>query len=701
MILLTCLISLPGLTWYGEGLKDNNEIETWLPGESAVRKDYEEFCRTFGADESILIGFRTPFPATEQLNALSGRLRGLKGVSSCWTRSQVVQLMTDNEVDVTTANERIVHLLTSPNGDFETLLVILDKGESATRKQLLADLRGQLEYCQIQNAIIAGAPVVASQLDELGSRENTKGLFILTLAVCGLLLHFNIGCWRASLGLMGTNVLSIQVTLTLMRLLGMEMNFILASLPVMVMVFTTGASIHFIGQYNSNHLHANGLARAMSAVLWPSLFAAITTIIGLLSLAVSEIGPIRAFGKAGALGTVVSFFVGVGLTPAVIVVAGFVPAKNFRALAWLERFAVSILNHPYRAVVPILMCTTFCAVGMTRIRTLIDPLEFLPANDQVLKDTTIIKDNITSPTSIEAMIDFSGTDGSFVTRLKTVKKIEHSFMQHSNVCHTLSLADFFPVELNEQNLTVSKLLASSGSEASSSLIADGTRLWRISIRLHEDSPGSLKETLVQLQGDQYDAKVRFTGLGPLLEQAQSDIFEGFWQSFASAFLLITVVMMMALRSFGAGLVAMLPNIQPLILVFGIIGWMDYPIDIGIMMTASIALGLAVDGTFHFLFHYQSCFRATRCRYRAVRRAFMHTGLPILSSGLISGVGLLALGLSPFRPTMRFGVLMFFLLMAAMIGDLILMPAFLAIRTRRKRIVAGKLRVVYSKKSAAA
>ena len=185
----------------------------------------------------------------------------------------------------------------------------------------------------------------------------------------------------------------------------MEMNFILASLPVIVMVFTTRASIHFIGQYNASHLHANGMTRAMSAVLWPSLFAAITTIIGLLSLAVSDIGPIRAFGKADRpLGTVVSFFVGVGLTPAVIIVAVFVPAKNSRALAWLESFAVSVArHHPYRAVVPILLCTTFCAVGLTRIRTLIDPLEFLPANDQVLKDTTTIKDNITSPTSIEAM----------------------------------------------------------------------------------------------------------------------------------------------------------------------------------------------------------------------------------------------------------------------------------------------------------
>jgi predicted RND superfamily exporter protein len=60
-------------------------------------------------------------------------------------------------------------------------------------------------------------------------------------------------------------------------------------------------------------------------------------------------------------------------------------------------------------------------------------------------------------------------------------------------------------------------------------------------------------------------------------------------------------------------------------------------------------------------------------------------MPIISSAVISGTGLLALGLSPFRPTMRFGVLMFCLLMAALVGDLILLPAFLAIGSRRKRL----------------
>ena len=700
-LLIACVLALPILTWYGERLPSNNDIETWLPKNTQVRNDYDEFVRTFGADEIILVAFQKPFPDEARLKSLSMRLHGLPGVASCWTRHQVAEMMVANDVDNDTAHERLVHLLAAPSGDLETMMLVLNGAEIQSRQQLLDSIRCQLQYCDLTEAIVAGAPVVASQLDMLGSRENSKALFGLTLLICGVLLYLNIGCWKTSLALMVTNVLSIQTTLSVMHLAGQEMNFILSSLPVMVMVFTTATSIHFIGQYNHNAVHPNGLSRAMKAVLRPSLFAAITTVIGLLSLAWSDIGPIPAFGKAAAVGTVVSFFVGIGLTPCVLTVLKYRPPVMGSGQSWLERFGIRVLNHPIRFLAPLLLVTIICSFGLRNLRSLIDPLKFLPDSDPVLRDTMHVKRSLTSPTSIEAVVDFTGTGSSFVSRLKSVQKIEETLMSHPNVCHTLSLADFFPERLEEKDLSIGKLLASAGSSASGGLIADGSRLWRISIRLHEDSPSEMRSTLDGLLAQDIEQKITFTGLGPLLEQAQGDIFQGFWKSFTSAFLLISIVMILALRSPVAGIVAMIPNLTPILLVFGILGWCDYPIDIGIMMTASIALGLAVDGTFHFLFSYQDCLRSTRCRYRAVRRALMHTGMPIICSAIISGTGLLALGLSPFQPTMRFGVLMFCLLMTALIGDLVLLPAFLALGTRRKRLIPSRHTIPIVRKQIAA
>ncbi|MDG2129414.1 MAG: MMPL family transporter [Fuerstiella sp.] len=685
-LLFCCLVLLPVLTFLGDQVSSNNDIETWLPRNSEIRDNYDRFCDTFGRDETILIAFEKPFPEAARLQAASDRLTGLPGISVCWTRRRVVESMLSNQVEQTTANERLVNLLTTAEDDLETMLVSINEHGIAHRSQTVAALRGQLAYCDMDNAILAGGPIVATQLDHLGSRKQSSFLFSLTLVICLVLLRLNIGCWKTSAGLMLANVFCIEMMLSAIWAMGYEMNFLMSSLPVMVMVFTTAAAIHFIGHYRHEYPDRDAVGRALSGVIRPSSFAALTTIIGLACLAVSDVGPIPAFGAVAAVGTFFSFIVGVFLTPAVLVALRYKPSSaTLTQERSLQKLAMSIVNRPWQVMLPGLAITAVCAIGLQNLKSLIDPLEFLPEHDRVVQDTRLVARTLTSPTSIEAVVDFGQAETSFVHRLRRIRDIEAVVTDVPNICHALSLADFFPDELSENTLSLPNLAASSGSTAVGGLMADGSRLWRISLRVEDDSPAALKHTVSALKARCADIPVSFTGIGPLLENAQGQIFDGFWKSFASAFVLITVVMVIALRSFTAGLVAMIPNLTPILLVFGTLGWCDYPIDIGIMMTASIALGLAVDGTFHFLFSYRDARTLQGCRYRAVRKALLQTGMPIISSAVISGTGLLALGLSPFRPTMRFGVLMFCLLIAALVGDLILLPAFLAIGSRRKRL----------------
>ncbi|MCA9083946.1 MAG: MMPL family transporter [Planctomycetaceae bacterium] len=683
-LLLSCLIALPILAVLGEHVTTNNDIEAWLPRNSQIRQDYDSFCRTFGADENILIAFPQPFPEESRLKALAGRLSGLPGVAHCWTRQQVIDAMKSNGVSDHAARERLINLLTTSGDELETILVSLNREGTANRGETVREVNQQLRYCRLGTAICAGGPVVGTRLDNLGSRKRASTLFGLTLLVCFTLLFLNIACWKTSAALMVGNVFAIQLTLASMWMLDMEMNFVMSSLPVMVMVFTTAAAVHFIGHYNNHFRQPDAVAQAIKGVLRPSLFAAITTVIGLISLSVSDIGPIPMFGVGAAIGTIYSFLCGIFLTPAILLAVGYRPQVSIGTRHALSGWAMLIVNRPLVVLMPGVLATMICCVGLGRLRSLIDPLEFLPPTDQVVLNTRMISEKLTSPTTVETVVDFGQAPGSFIERLREVRRIESLLSSHANVRHTLSVSDFFPEELTEQNLSLSRLSSAAGnSHGTKGLIADGSRLWRISIRLHDDSPSVVRKTVTALEELSAGLPVTFTGIGPLLEHAQGQIFDGFWKSFASAFVLITIVMIIALRSITAGLVAMIPNLTPIVLVFGILGWWDQPIDIGIMMTASIALGLAVDGTFHFLFAYRDCQQDKGCRYRAVRTALLKTGAPIISSALISGTGLLALSLSPFRPTMRFGMLMFFLMVTALAGDLVLLPAFLALGSRRK------------------
>ena len=685
-LLAACLLALTICALTEDRIVSNNDIDTWLSSGNASFDDYQNFRDAFGADETILIAFEQPFPEPELMAALARRIDRLGGVTSCLTRHQVLDAMLSNGVNRRTAEDRLVHLLTAPEGDMETLLVVLSKDGIRKRAESVAHVRGQLKYCGLQNAVLAGAPVVATQLDLLGSRDSSKHLFLITLLICLVLLYGSIGCWKTSAALMVANVFCIKLTLSALWVTGREMNFIMSSLPVMVMVFTTAAAIHFIGHYRQNYARNDRIGAAMRGVIWPSMFASVTTIIGLLSLSVSDVRPIADFGTVAAYGTGFAFLVGVFVTPAILVVTRYHPTARRRISGCLERWAMLIVNRPARFLVPVLAATLVCAVGLTSLRSLIDPLEFLPASDPVLRDTLVVRDKLTSPTSIELMVDFGSDDSSFVERLRQVRQLEEICFSNSNVCHALSLADFFPREISERTFSARRLMTSaSANPTAATLIADGSRLWRISLRLHDDTPASLRHTIDELEVACSGAPVTFTGMGALLEEAQQDIFRGFWRSFACAFILISIVMVLALKSPLSGLAAMIPNLTPIMLVFGILGWCDYPVDIGIMMSASIALGLAVDGTFHFLFRFRSGVRAWQCRYRAVRLALLETSLPIIASSVISGISLLALSISPFRPTMRFGILMFCLLMMALVGDLLLLPAFLALRVRHRRI----------------
>ena len=109
-----------------------------------------------------------------------------------------------------------------------------------------------------------------------------------------------------------------------------------------------------------------------------------------------------------------------------------------------------------------------------------------------------------------------------------------------------------------------------------------------------------------------------------------------------------------------------------------------------MMTGSIALGISIDGTFHFLVRYQEQWDAGKSSGHAVRIALLTTGGPIFESIVVSSIGMLALTLSSFAPTVRFGLLMASLLMATLAGDLLLLPAILALRRGRKAGAATAL-----------
>ena len=193
--------------------------------------------------------------------------------------------------------------------------------------------------------------------------------------------------------------------------------------------------------------------------------------------------------------------------------------------------------------------------------------------------------------------------------------------------------------------------------------------------------------------------VVYTGVVPVVYKAQRTLLVSLIESVAWAFVLIAIVMSCLLsparnfrsafqpnnliRGIGSGAISMIPNVFPVVIIFGFIGWSDkffadkILVDIGTMMTASVAMGVAVDDTIHFLTWFRNGLRQGLDRRDAIFVAYKHVAPAMTQTTIIAGLGLSVFALSTFTPTQRFGTLMLTLLAAALVGDLIFLPALLA------------------------
>jgi uncharacterized protein len=694
LLLLFIACSFPFFFHQANSIRCNNDIETWLPRNTDVRQTYEQFKQDFGGEEIIVVGLPTELAQPRLIEAVAGRLQRVPGIQACWTPDRLHNQMTSLGTEPTEATRRIDGLLTSSTGDLQGVIAVLSEAGTKDRPGVVDAVRKELRYCRLADADVAltGPPVIVTELDRLGSQQSSRKYFAITCVLSLGLLYFSFGHWGMSLSTLSIALWGIYVTQAMLAWCGGEMNFIMGSLSVMVMIFTLSISVHFVSYY-ADARRANAadpLAYALKECWNPCWLSTLTTLLGLVSLNVSTILPVAQFGYAAALGAIIALVVGLGVTPALLTIWPNCEARSLCFHLDFGRWAdwVNAKRHILLGASVVGLAIT--GVGLLRLKPDVDPVEFLPRNSVVLQDLQRIERDLTNIDSLEAIVDFGPSEQPVMERIARIRDIQARIAKHPGVRHTISAASFFPEEMPDSALETARILSQAQAQGEESgWVTDQQRLWRISARVRRTKEMSPIQILADLDEELRGEPVTFTGLTPLLKSAQVEIFDGFWKSFAAACLTISIVMLLSLRSFVAGIVAMVPNIIPIWLVFGAVGYLGMPVDIGMMMTGSIALGISVDCTFHFLVHYREAYQSGATSAEACRKALEHSGEPMLESTLISSVSLLALCLSSFSPTARFGALMAAQMLASLLGELVLLPALLCCRPQAKPRVATK------------
>lgn len=688
-IIIGMFVSLAVLTPLAESIPPNNDTETWLSDESVARQVYEDYRFHFGGEEVVLIALEREKHSDQFVEALCRRLELLSTTRAVWSPQRLAETMQGFGVSSDDAEDRLHRIALSEDGTLAGIAVLLTKEGLSDRAAVVEEIHGVLDYCQLDptELHLTGAPVIIAELNRLGGKEANQTYFLLTMLICSAVLWRTFGDLKTAGLILAETVWAFQFTLAVVYFCGGEMNFILDSLPVMVMVFTMAIAIHYLYHFTAHADEPNSIALTLKEIRWPCFLAMVTTAIGLASLGISDIGPVRQFGIATAGGTVAAFIAGLGFTPAILTMR---PPVDFERTCWQRRFehlAAFLYSQKKPVTFGVLALVATCGLGLKWIRAEFAPLKFFPESSQVLQDTRYLQERMANTDSVEVVIDFGTEHLPEATKVDIVRGLEQELRSVDRVPDVLSAATFLPNPLPQGLDPALQRIQSYASD--SDFIADGGHLWRLSARIVPDDQATKQQIFeaiserMDCHSDRIGYPIVCTGIAPLIERAQHDIFDGFWKSVFSAFILITLVMMVSLRSPLAATVAMLPNVTPILLVFGTLGWLGIPTDIGTMMTGSIALGIAVDGTFHFLTRYREVFAETSDTRQAATDALVTTGPPIVQATLITGLGMLALGMSNFGPTYRFGLLMAASLGVALIGDLILLPCLLYMRPSRR------------------
>ena len=613
--------------------------------------------------------------------------------------------------------------------------ITLSEAGAAEKPEALAAIREAARRAGIpeDELKMGGGPVAAAELNQEVKNAawspahplymvHKRSPLLLSVAVSVLLAFVMLRSVRLAILVLLTAFYTTVVTISLVPVTGGSMNMVLVVMPTLLMVLTVSAAIH-VANYWAHAAHRNprtAIVQAVRMAAWPCLLASVTTAIGLASLATSPLVPVRDFGIYSAVGCLISLIVVLyGLPSMMQFWPGTPPARSqtdrsrWSALAgWLVRYRRSV---SFASLV--LLATA--AYGLVWFRTETKVIRYFPDDALIVQDYHFLEENLAGIVPVETIVRFD-TDAqseiNFLERLELVRRVQEQIQSHPEISGAMSLADFQPAtqrpadtapflekaryhkrasemerRLREDPENDGRTFVSF-AERPADLLAPGDHklnragdeLWRITAQVAVMSDlhyGVLTEDLHRIAnsalGEHAGVEHVITGLVPLFLRTQQAVLESLIVSFVLAFGLIAVIMIILLRHPISGLLSMLPNVLPVALVFGAISWIGVAVDIGTMITASVALGIAVDGTLHLLTWFRDAVAEGRPRQEAIARALGHCGPAMWQTSTAIGIGLLMLAPAELLLISRFGWLMAALIGAALFADLILLPALLA------------------------
>lgn len=518
---------------------------------------------------------------------------------------------------------------------------------------------------------------------------------------------------RVSISLLALTSVGIGLawTMGMLVVLGQSLNIISNVLPVLLLVIGVANAVHVISRYTEEcKLHNGDRLTAAKNTIQHMMLACLltfsTTAVGFLSLMAARSSVLQALGWQAALGMVLLYFSTILILGAMLPL--FRPPRHITASSaqvsplshftmWLGSW---VANHP-RVTFAVSLAVLGLAIFQARnVQINSFTVETYEESHPMIRGVRLIDEQLSGFLPLEISLEADRADAFLEPAIYEKVLAAQAFaLSQPEILFARSYADFQQEALTKGGRTSAAEAASDpqlGRKlarnehlfrefaeplAYHEFISPDSRWSRMLLKVHDIGTLKLLGTIHRLEDKLAElfppgcgVHFRLTGDAYVSAVAMDRFIYDLFSSLLTASLVIFGIIALMLGSLRLGLIAAIPNIAPLIVTLGYIGWRGYDMNVSNVIVLTISLGIAVDDTIHFLLRFREEIAIDHDPRAAIRRTFAGTGSAIVLMTLLIMVGMSTLLWSEFVPTQRFAELTIVTMAAALVGDLALLPA---------------------------
>ena len=516
-----------------------------------------------------------------------------------------------------------------------------------------------------------------------------------------------------------TVILSMVCTMALMPILGHPITIPTQILPSFLMAVGVGDSVHVLVIFFQRLHRGDGKEDAIAFAMGHSglaiLMTSLTTAGALASFVAAELAPVAVLGYTAPAGVMIALLFTVVLLPALVAVfpIGAGSAADRRLMRAIQRLLMRCGEFSVRHARSIVLCgaalVAVAVLGLLQLRLSHSPIKWFPEGNPYRVSTDLMNERMGGALFLEVLLDTGVENGlhdpAVLQQMNELRSATMSLQSDSiHAGTTVSLADVvmeIHQALNENRpayyaiptdpaLVAQELLLfeNAGSDDLEDVVDPQFRSGRFTVKVPMTDAvqygaylKALDAEIRRIMGSDVDAT--FTGLMRVMSGTIYAMMVTMTRSYLIAFAVIVPLMILLIGSLRIGLVSMIPNLTPIVLVLGFMGWLGVPLDAFTLLIGSIAIGLAVDDTIHFMHNFRRYYERSGDVTVAVRETLASTGQALLFTSLVLSTGFFIFTLASLNNLFFFGLLTGLAILLAFLADLILAPALMALVVGRR------------------